>query len=562
MLKKTILFLLIITILATFIVGCGEKPVTVDPSKTDDSKSELDPANPTTFTMFYGFATGNEVAKKDTKTQKYIKDKTGITLDIEYLKGDLKTRVGVLVSSGDYPDYIWGHEAQNKFIEAQACVPMNDYIEKYGDNIKKVYGEKNIQLLKQEDGNIYFITPYVEDSALEKASQGFWIQKAVLKDANYPKIQTLDEYFTVLDNYKKKNPKIGGKSTIGFSILTDDWRFFCLTNPPSYLMGYPNDGAVVVDPTTYEAKEYSRMDESKAYYKKLNDMYNKGMVDEESFSMNYDQYIAKLSSGRVLGFYDQEWQITAAQEALEKQKLFERTYVALPLLLDPTKDDQYQNPPIYGTRDGVSISKNCKDPVKAFKFLNWILNEEVQKMTFWGFEGVDYTVGENGIFQRTDEQVANMSDKEYRRENGIGFLNYPWPRGINTSKYSDGNYWQPSGSPEEVNALYDESEKEVLKAYGVKTFSEMFDKPKPNPWGVAWDIVIPDDSEIKTINTKRENYLRKSLPKLIMATPSKFESLWSKHVSDLNKMGIEKYEKFLTDEIKKRVEKVEKAVGK
>ena len=231
-------------------------------------------------------------------------------------------------------------------------------------------------------------------------------------------------------------------------------------------------------------------------------------------------------------------------------------------MLNPTKDDQYQNPPIYGTRDGVSISKTCKDPVKAFKFINWILNEDVQKMTFWGFEGVDYTVGANGIFERTDEQVANMADKEYRRENGIGFLNYPLPRGINVSKYADGNYWQPSGSPEEVNALYDESEKEVLAAYGVKTFSEMFDKPKPNPWGVAWDIVIPDDSEIKVINTKRENYLRKSLPKIIMSKPSQFESLWSKHVSDLNKMGIEKYEKFLTDEIKKRVDKVNKLTGK
>lgn len=41
---------------------------------------------------------------------------------------------------------------------------------------------------------------------------------------------------------------------------------------------------------------------AKTYYKILNQMWNEGLLDKEMFSQNYDQYLAKISSGRVVGF--------------------------------------------------------------------------------------------------------------------------------------------------------------------------------------------------------------------------------------------------------------------
>ena len=39
-----------------------------------------------------------------------------------------------------------------------------------------------------------------------------------------------------------------GTENIAYTILCEDWRYYCLENAPQFLDGYPNDGSVIVDP--------------------------------------------------------------------------------------------------------------------------------------------------------------------------------------------------------------------------------------------------------------------------------------------------------------------------
>ena len=72
--------------------------------------------------------------------------------------------------------------------------------------------------------------------------EAFWIQARVLKWAGYPKIDTLDKYFDLIEKYNEANPKMAdGTENIPYTILCDDWRYFCLENAPQFLDGYPND---------------------------------------------------------------------------------------------------------------------------------------------------------------------------------------------------------------------------------------------------------------------------------------------------------------------------------
>ena len=103
--------------------------------------------------------------------------------------------------------------------------------------------------------------------------------------------------------------------TIGFEILSYGWRNFCLKNPPQHLIGHPNDGGVVVDQETFKAEVFADKEYAKRYYKKLNEMNALGLIDRETFTLNYDQYIAKLSSGRVLGMFDQKWNFNNANNS-------------------------------------------------------------------------------------------------------------------------------------------------------------------------------------------------------------------------------------------------------
>ena len=98
-----------------------------------------------------------------------------------------------------------------------------------------------------------------------------------------------------------------GTENIAYTILCEDWRYYCLENAPQFLDGYPNDGSVIVDPDELKIIDYNTTDTAKRYFQKLNEEYKKGYVDPESFTQTYDEYIAKLSTGRVLGMVDQWW---------------------------------------------------------------------------------------------------------------------------------------------------------------------------------------------------------------------------------------------------------------
>ena len=68
----------------------------------------------------------------------------------------------------------------------------------------------------------------------------------------------------------------------------------------------------MVDPETEVAYDGTTSEESKLYYKTLNEMMKAGLMDREFAAMNYDQYIAKLSSGTVLATMDQQWSMNSA----------------------------------------------------------------------------------------------------------------------------------------------------------------------------------------------------------------------------------------------------------
>lgn len=69
-----------------------------------------------------------------------------------------------------------------------------------------------------------------------------------------------------------------GTENIAYTILCEDWRYYCLENAPQFLDGYPNDGSVIVDPDELKVIDYNTTDTAKRYFQKLNEEYKKGYV--------------------------------------------------------------------------------------------------------------------------------------------------------------------------------------------------------------------------------------------------------------------------------------------
>jgi len=492
----------------------------------------------------------------ENKAYKWIQNNLKVTFTWDLLVGDKEQKIGAMVADKDYPDLL--QVDSRRFYDAGALIPLDELIDKYAPRLKNHYAGV-WERLKEDDGRVYTLPvwgiAHGRDWSVWYGDSAMWVQKEVLKDAGYPKITTMDEYFNLLINYRRKYPSINGQVTIPFSILTYDWRSFCLINPPNFLAGFPNDGNGTVDPETHEYKVLLYQDISKRWFRKLNEMNTLGVIDRSCFVDNYDQHIAKISSGRVLGFHDQAWQFKIGEESLVSQKMYNRTYAPLPIVFDSSIRPHYRNRKMPNIGHGTGISINAKDPVRIIRFLDAQLSDEAQKvMGFWGIEGEDYQYDENGHPYRTEEQRLQQQDDIWKFNNQALLWYYHAPK--NEGSYEDGYPENISNIFSEREATLFDEDKELWAAYGVTSNPELMDMDPPEDpvWFPAWQIQVKDGSEAQIAWQSAEAVYRRYLPRIILAPPAQFEALWKEYVDALGKTGLKKYEAFMQEGINKRIE--------
>ncbi|MDR6550905.1 sugar ABC transporter substrate-binding protein [Paenibacillus qinlingensis] len=548
--KRPVLVTLVpVLALGLTLTGCTDAAKDKASSAPSPSGSQTTPAatqsnaiKPVTLSMFID--SPYQQPTPDNKIYKMIKDKTGVSLKMEFLVGDLQQKLGVMIAGGDYADIMTGND---KLIAAGAFVPLEDLIEKYGPNLKKHYASVWNQMKDPASGHLYVLPNYnvfsgqFNETAYE--GPGFYLQKDVLKEMGYPTPKTLDEYFDIIAKYKAKHPDM-----IGFETLNFDWRNFPLLNPPEHLAGHPNDGGVIVD--NGKAQIFADKDIAKTYYKKLNEINAQGLMDKEALVQNYDQYLAKIASGRVIGMFDQHWNFGDGERSLISQNKIGSTYVGFPLLY-PGAKEYYRDRPVLNINRGYGISTKAKDPVQIIKFLDSLMTEDWQKTLQWGIQGEDYIV-KDGKFARTPEQRAKADDNTWKLANKAEafFANSPKMQGT----YSDGNATDPGTQPQEFFDSLKPLDQEVLKAYNHKTWAEFFKTPIENPvYYPAWSIDLVDGSPAKVANTKMTDLAVKYLPKAILAKPDDFDGIWKDYVDQISKSNYKAYEDRINDQITWRI---------
>lgn len=515
------------------------------------------PLNISVFTM-----ENYPVPSKDNRMYKLIQEKFGVTFTWDIAVGNVDQKVGVMIAGQDYTDLLTANS--NKFIEAGAYLPLEGLIEKYAPNLKRHYQADPVIWKKmfEKDGHIYVLPNYgvAENGAAGTDYYGpaMFIQKAIMKEAGYPKIKTIDEYFDLIAKYKAKHPKTAdGKPTIGFSILTYDWHVFNLVNPPLFLAGYPNDGNGIVDPKTYQFKSGLSSEHAKRWYKLLNQMNAKGLVDQESFIDTYDQYLAKLSNGQVLGIHDQYWQFQDSQKPLYAANQIEKTMMPMPIVFDKNIKPWWRDSPLPNLQRGygISVKVSQEKAIRIIKFLDAQLSEEWQRLLQWGIEGQDYTVNAQGLPVRTEAQRAQQRDPTWRLQNmaELWWSNAPKLEG----HFTNGAAVAIQDNPTEFLPSQKPLDIEIYKAYGVGNWSEMVDKKPPlNPvWYPAWQISPPDGSPAQLANKKAEEAYKKFLPKIILGSTADFEKNWKEYMDALVKTNLKVYEDFMTAGLKERAAK-------
>ena len=508
---------------------------------------EAEALEPITLTVFRGDPGDQPV--EDNKIYKKIEEEFGVTFEFEFLAGDLDETLGVKIAGEDYPDLFDGGNSADLLIQNGALINLLDYVspEKTPRLWAHIEPQKARLIEKDEDGNdvLYIIPNYGLADGEQIVNQvngpAFFIQKQVLEWGGYPQIHTLNEYFDLLDRFIEANPTDeNGTPYTGFDILCEDWRHFCLINPVQHLMGRPNDGEVLVDVSNDDFHTETFIDKpyAKPYYKKLNEQFHKGLISKDTFVMNYDQYIAQLSSGTVLGMFDQTWDFNNATFALQDAKMYKNTYVALGLVYDPEYvdgkeiEEHYVNGSLPNVRRGFGISVNCECPERIVNMWEEMMSDEWQMLFNWGVEGEDYYI-EDGRLMMSEEQYANTLDNTWKLSNKAEAFTQSSPKKQGYIMDGDlaGNCWEPANQPEIVFGQMNEYDKAFLEAYGYQKFADFVNPPiELAPYGEAWQIdYSPVDVEHQDFLDIQDKYL----PELIMCEPDEFDAKWDEFVEEI-----------------------------
>ncbi len=486
-----------------------------------------------------------------------LTEKTGVRLKTEYPVAADDQTVALMIAAQDYPDMIYAKGDANSLIDAGALIDMTDLIEEYGPNIKKMYGDEFEKLrYSEEDPSIYQLSSYAVGGTFLENSGTAQIQWAALKENNYEIPDTLEEFEKMIKDYMAAHPTTeDGMPTIGISLTAADWHWMItLGNPSGYIAeGAPDNGQWLID-EDYNAMYKFRSDKVREYYRWLNRMYHEGVLDPEFATQTYEDYIAKIASGRVVALTDTDWDYSDGEKILIADGKLDKTYAGLPLAMDEnTKAPSlmYQGLP---TGQGVGITTSCKDPVAAIKFLDYLCSDEGQVLVNWGIEGVNYFIDEEGHRYRTQEEIDEANtNQDYSRITGVGFHSYPFPTyGIGEVDSTGSTY--TTDSKETVIAEYNEEQKAACEAWGVELLVDVFPQtsefevPEYSP---VWACMKP--VEFDEIGNKLDEIAWSGLITCVISEESEFDAAYDNMLATLEGSGMSEAEAMLTDIVKDMV---------
>lgn len=365
----------------------------------------------------------------DNPVLKEMAENAGISITWETMSDSLSEQVNIRIAGNDLPDAFnavgFSNYDLTNYGQDGTFIDLTPYInEEYMPNLTKILDEHpDIRAaITMDDGCIYGLPAgeqmgtagvgKAEDYNIYTIPQYSMINKTWLDELGLEVPTTLDELHDVLVAFKENDMATmygnDAGQTIPLSFGIDQWcwgqniyyagfGFTNWTNDVCADLLLQPDGTVnfVSDDDNYRAAlEY------------FHDWFTEGLIDQEVFSQDDTQYMAKCSQGRVgvaTWWYIEELMGDYAED-----------YVFLPVLDGPDGTHNVTVRDGGGINSGsLSITSACESPINLLKFYDqWYIPENTMQLQY-GPIGTYFTgQDENGLWQSvTDEEAQAQFGK-------------------------------------------------------------------------------------------------------------------------------------------------------
>lgn len=380
---KLLAFLLALSVTATGFVGCKkqqagnveigeEKYGKTYPIETEDSLTYWMPmtANISANASNYG----------DLPVAQELEKLTGIHVD--YIHPSLTNateKFNLMIASGELPDiieYTWNGYGPDKAIKDQIIIPLNDLIDAYAPNVKKIYDENPeiAKAAKTDSGNYYSMGIIAVEDKLN-TSGGLIIRQDWLDDLGLSMPETIDEWYTVLKAFKEKK---GATAPLSFARGEAFVGTFIGAFQSTFDF-YLKDGKVVYGPMQPETKEF---------FKTMNQWYEEGLLDNNFSTTDAATIRANMLNGVTGVCYGGLGGTMGALIDAANDPNYKLAGAPYPTHAKGEKPMFGQSNPKFIANAAISVK--CKNPELAIKLLDYGYSEEGKKFMNFGTEGVSY----------------------------------------------------------------------------------------------------------------------------------------------------------------------------
>ncbi|GFZ34403.1 ABC transporter substrate-binding protein [Clostridium zeae] len=526
MVKKKIFKVLTIglatVISMAFFAGCGNKKddkTEQASTTTADQPGWKEDTSPITLDWYVNYSWFTKKWQDDA-ISKYVTKKTGVTLNLISPAGNEAEKVNTMIASGKLPDILTldcNDAAIKTMIQGGLVSPLDELAQKYDLYFTKVADQQKLDWYKQEDGHVYeypnassSLKDFDKYKDLKPSNQTFLVRKDMYEALGKPDMSTPEGFLNALKAAKEKFGTVNGQPLIpiGFHEFGDTGNY----SFEAYLQNF------LSIPMDKDGKFYDRQTDPEYInwlktFRKANEM---GLLAKDIFVDKRSQMEEKIAQGRYFAMLYQRSDMATQQLALYKKDP-NSIYIAV----DGPKNSKKEQSKLSGDSLGgwtvTLVSKACKDPKRAIRFISYLISEEGNKDLFLGEKGVTYdTIDGKEQFKPEVLDLLNSDRAAFDKKYGASFTYWMLMDTNLQLKWAP-----PSSAP--IKAMEDWTKGKTV-SYAV------FDNTKPtgdNAEGIA--------------NTKIEQLFGATLPKLLMAkSDAEFDSIFAEFKKKRDEAGFNK----------------------
>jgi len=353
-----------------------------------------------------------------------ITEETGVSVNFITPLGTEEEKLNALISSDTLPDIItlgWWEPQYMQMIQNGQVYALNELADQYDPYFYNVVNQKVVDWYTVEDGNIYAypnssVTPEdVEENQRITSNETFLVRKDIYEAIGSPDMTTPEGFYSAVVKAKEMFPEVDGGDLIPIGA-----HVFEETGCTSFDQYLQNFLAV---PFEKDGEYYDRNTDPEyiRWLKMFRQLGEDGYLADDIFVDSRTQTSEKLATGRYFCLLYQ-WTDMQDQEKLLYANDPDSIYIAVEGPRNSNGDD-----PILPT-GGINgwtvtlISKNCEHPERAIAFIDYLLSEHGQMVTYLGVEGETYDVVDGEYVLKDDVlEILNTNREEYDRLYGADF---------------------------------------------------------------------------------------------------------------------------------------------